>query len=186
MKLFRSLLLSLGLGSAAARMEKPLPMTLHSAYTPFGPLPEQAVNVTAVPTLAKRAKAQGVNTIFVSGSMSEFDTMTVAERKSLIQAWLSAAQEHHMYTIVNVGTTVKADAKELAKFADKNGADAIATVPPYYTRCGDIPTLVDWLADVASAAPDLPLWYYHIPGQWVSQSCRRFLFELGFKSLVAF
>ena len=143
-------------------------MTLHSAYTPFGPLPEQAVNVTAVPTLAKRAKAQGVNTIFVSGSMSEFDTMTVAERKSLIEAWLSAAQEHHMYTIVNVGTTVKADAKELAKFADKNGADAIATVPPYYTRCDDIPTLVDWLADVASAAPDLPLWYYHIPGWWLA------------------
>ena len=64
-----------------ARMAKPLPMTLHSAYTPFGPLPEQKLNLTGIPSLAKRAKFLGVNTVFVSGSMSEFDTMTVAERK---------------------------------------------------------------------------------------------------------
>jgi len=159
-----NLVLATVMAGTAAAVEKPDPMILHSAYTPFGPLPKQELNVTGIPKLAKRAKFLGVNTIFVSGSMSEFDTMTVTERETLISAWLEAAQKEDLYTIVNVGTTVQSEAKQLARFADKKGADAIATVPPYYSHCSDVDTLVTWLGEVASAAPDLPLWYYHIPG----------------------
>ena len=88
--------------------------------------------------------------------MSEFDTMTIEERKTLTTAWLSAAQNEGFYTIVNVGTTVKKDARDLARHAEKCGADAIATVPPYYTTTTDLQLLVDWLKDIASATPNLP------------------------------
>jgi N-acetylneuraminate lyase len=166
MKIMTILVISLFLTSScvfAAHREKPFPMTLHSAYTPFGPLPEQALNVTGIPILAAHAKKLGVNTVFISGSMSEFDTMTITERKELTTAWVNAAKNENLYTIVNVGTTVKADAKILARHAKEQGANAIATLPPYYTLCPDVPTLVNWLADVSSVVPDMPLWYYHIP-----------------------
>ena len=149
------------LGIAGA-VEKPWPMLLHSAYTPF--TEEGQLDVSQVGQLAVQAKGMGVNTVFVGGSMAEFDTLTINERKTLMQAWLEAAQTNGLYTIVNVGTTVLVDAQELAATAQRFGADAIATVPPYYTRAGDVETLVEWLADVASAAPTLPFWFYHLPG----------------------
>lgn len=164
MKLFAVLLVLFLVVCGVTAVKKPDPVILHSAYTPFGPAPQQAIDVSGVPKLAAQAKKMGVNTMFVGGSMSEFDTMTVDERKMLIGAWLAASQVEGLYTIVNVGTTVKADAKVLAQYAEKNGADAIATIPPYYNRCPNLPTLVDWLADVASVVK-LPLWYYHIPSK---------------------
>jgi N-acetylneuraminate lyase len=51
-----------------------------------------------------------------------------------------------------------ADAKTLARHAHSAGADAMATAPPYYNLRADVGTRVQWLADVAAAAPDLPLW----------------------------
>ena len=163
MTLPRTLIAVLLLLHNADAVEKPHPMLLHSAYTPFSDT-DGSLDVSGVPRLAAQAKKMGVNTIFVGGSMGEFDTMSVSERKDLIDAWLAAAQDQSLYTIVNVGTTVLSDARDLAAHAQSGGADAIATVPPYYNRAGDIATLIDWLAEVASGAPDLPFWYYHLPG----------------------
>ena len=149
--------------AASSAMAKPYPMILHSAYTPFGA--DGALDVSGVPKLAARAKALGVNTIWICGSMAEFDTLTIAEREALADAWISASKAlRGLYTIVNVGTTVLAEARALAAHAKASGADAIASVPPYYNRPKDVGSLVDWLATVASGAPELPFWYYHIPG----------------------
>ena len=149
------------LPALVAAVEKPSPMLLHSAYTPF--TKEDTLDVSGIPRLAKQAKAFGVNTVFVGGSMAEFDTMSIDERKTLMDAWLAAARDNELYTIVNVGTTVIADAKDLARHAARNGADAFATVPPYYNRAATVDILVEWLADLASAAPELPFWFYHLP-----------------------
>ena len=96
------------LPALVAAVEKPTPMLLHSAYTPF--TKEDTLDVSGIPRLAKQAKAFGVNTVFVGGSMAEFDTMSIDERKTLMDAWLAAARDNELYTIVNVGTTVIADA----------------------------------------------------------------------------
>lgn len=52
----------------------------------------------------------------------------------------------------------------MAKHAHDLGAPAIATVPPYYERSTDVNALCTFLAQIGAAAPDLPLFYYHIPG----------------------
>lgn len=124
----------------------------------------RSVNPAVIPQLVSYAKSVGVNVIWVNGGMAQFDSLSVAERKSLAQAWVSAAHAQGIYTIVHVGTTVLSDAQALAAHAASIGADAIATVPPYYQGVGSVQTLVDWLAAVASGAPSLPLFYYHIPG----------------------
>jgi dihydrodipicolinate synthase/N-acetylneuraminate lyase len=71
-----------------------------------------------------------VNTVFVCGSMALFDTMSIDERTTLAEAWITAGHEQGLYIIVNVGTTVVSEAQSLAKHALAHGADAIATVPP--------------------------------------------------------
>jgi N-acetylneuraminate lyase len=134
----------------------PSPILLHSAYSPF--TSSGALNVSVVPLLAAQAAAKGVNTVFICGSMAEFDTMTVEERKELAGAWLEHGHAQGMYVIINVGTTVTSEALELAAHAEANGADAIASMAPYYTRPSGVSTLLPWLMNVASAAPSLPFW----------------------------
>ena len=96
--------------------------------------------------------------------MGQFDTLTIAERKSLVEAWSAACKAEGLYFIAHVGTTVVGEAVELAKHAAAAGADAIASVPPYYETTSDADTIVDWLEPICDAAPGLPLYYYHIPG----------------------
>lgn len=54
--------------------------------------------------------------------------MTVAERKAIAEAWVTAAKSQSLYVIVNIGTTVRSEAIELAAHAAQIGADAIASV----------------------------------------------------------
>jgi N-acetylneuraminate lyase len=84
-----------------------------------------------------------------------------------------------MYAIAHCGSTVQLDAIGLAKAAKLDGADAIASVPPYYERSvavllsclfssshrpSTVAALIAWLQPIAAAVPDLPMFYYHIPG----------------------
>ena len=56
------------------------------------------------------------------------------------------------------------EAKELARHAQKYGTDAIAAMAPYYNRPNGVDELLTWLMDIASATPNVPFWYYHLPG----------------------
>ena len=89
--------------ASAGKDSRPFPMLLHSAYTPYT-ADGLALNVTnTVPILAKQAARMGVNTAFICGSMAEFDTMTVSERKELAESWLKHGPENDIYMIINIG-----------------------------------------------------------------------------------
>ena len=60
--------------------------------------------------------------------------MTVDERKLINAAWITAGHANGLYVIAHVGTTILSDAQALAAHAAAFGADAIASVPPYYER----------------------------------------------------
>ena len=140
-------------------------MTLHAPFTPFQNDPLRSLNATQdnIDKLAHQASSFGVTTIFVPGSMSQFDTMNMAERKTLMTAWIEAGHKHGLYVITHVGTSVQSEAIELALFAVSAGADAIGSVPSYYETTDDVPTILDFLRPIAAAAPELPLFYYHLP-----------------------
>eukprot|EP00042_Codosiga_hollandica_P059909 m.920445 g.920445 ORF g.920445 m.920445 type:complete len:336 (+) comp65104_c0_seq1:35-1042(+) len=122
------------------------------------------LNVDVIPAMAAQAKGYGVNTIWSCGSMGQFDTMTISERILFNQAWITAAHEQGLFAIAQIGTTVQIDAITLAQQAVLAGADAIATVPPYYEIPSSVDALIAWMQPIAAAAPHLPLFYYHIPG----------------------
>ena len=141
-------------------------VTLHAPYTPFGDEPSKPLNASlgTVDLLAKQAASFGVNTVWVPGSLGQFETLSMAERKSLFDAWIPAAKRHGIFLIAHVGTTVQSDAIELAKYAAAAGADAIASVPGYYEKFSSAQDVAEFIQPIAAAAPNLPFFYYHIPG----------------------
>eukprot|EP01147_Barroeca_monosierra_P000342 gene342-7846_t len=137
---------------------------LHAPFTPFRNDATRSLNLSVVPSMAKTAASFGANIIWTCGGMGEFYTLTVGERKEINAAWVTHGHKNGLYVIAHVGTTVLEDAITMAAHAKSIGADAIASVPPYYEQPGSIEELIAFLKPIAQAAHPLPLYYYHIPG----------------------
>lgn len=130
---------------------------------PFTALhPDGSVNLQQIAAQAAALVQDGVRGAFVCGTTGEGLSLTTAERRSVVEAWRAAApQGFDLY--VHVGHPVVAEAQALAEHAVAVGADAVAAMPasPFMgTRVEDV---ADYIAAVASAAPTLPVLYYHIP-----------------------
>ena len=137
-------------------------------FTPFHE--NGTFNPTAVLPMAELFKQKlGITAVWVMGMRGQFDTMTVAERKLVTTAWVAAGKATGLFTIIQCGSDVIADAAELAAFAESVGADAVASVGPYEELCTGAECVVDWVAPVAAAAPKTPFFYYHTPG-WNGKS----------------
>jgi N-acetylneuraminate lyase len=65
--------------------------------------------------------------------------------------------------IVHVGHVGLADCQALADHAQEIGADAIGCFAPCFFKPATLEDLVQFCAEVADAAPDLPFYYYHMP-----------------------
>ena len=55
------------------------------------------------------------------------------------------------------------DCKRLAAHAEAHGADGIACMPPVFFKPLTVELLVEYLAQVAGAAPKTPFLYYYYP-----------------------
>ena len=63
-------------------------------------------SMATIDMLAAQAASFGVTTVWVPGSMGQFDELTVPERKQLLEAWVPAAKKHGLYLIAHVGSSV--------------------------------------------------------------------------------
>lgn len=122
-----------------------------------------SLNLAQVGPLVDHLAARGVSAIFACGSTGESASLTTAERQTTLAAFCEAAAGR-IPVIAHVGHTSLADAAALAAHAQQVGAAAIAALPPFYFKPATVATLVACMAEVAAAAPDLPFYYYHIPG----------------------
>lgn len=129
-------------------------------FTPFQP--DGALNLKQIAPLAARLSKQGVAGAFVCGTTGEGSSLTIAERKQIAARWRTD-KPGGLKLIVHVGTNCIADSQELARHAQEIGADAIAAIAPCFFRPASVTDLAQWCADIASAAPDLPFYYYHMP-----------------------
>ncbi|XP_054458368.1 N-acetylneuraminate lyase [Anoplopoma fimbria] len=133
-----------------------------ATFTPFSPNGE--VNLVQIgPYVDYLKEKQGVNSIFVNGTTGECMSLTIAERKILAEEWCLKAKDKLDYVIVHVGCMSLKDAKELAAHAAQIGANAIAVMAPFFLKPSTAGALRSFLQEVASAAPTLPFYYYHIP-----------------------
>ena len=97
------LLLVTALGAAVlppGLSQMPDHMVLSAPYTPTNSTGE-GLNASAanIDRLAAQAAAFGVTTVWVPGSMGQFDALTIDERKALVEAWAPAAKKHGLYLV---------------------------------------------------------------------------------------
>ncbi|MBQ2684499.1 MAG: dihydrodipicolinate synthase family protein [Thermoguttaceae bacterium] len=146
---------------AGADAKKPLLHGLISAvFTPFKP--DGTPNIDDIPKYVDYLVDAKMNGMYICGSTGEGPSLSVAERKALDEAFVKAAGGR-ITAVVQVGANAESDCQELAAHAESLGADAISANAPSYFKIRDTETMAQWLIDIASAAPNTPIYYYHIP-----------------------
>ncbi|WP_055534089.1 4-hydroxy-tetrahydrodipicolinate synthase [Streptomyces graminilatus] len=144
------------------RMPPPPPFgrALCAMVTPF--TAEGALDLDGAQRLADRLVAGGCDGLVLSGTTGESPTTTDAEKSALIRAVREAVGERASI-VAGVGTADTLHSTELARAAEKAGADGLLAVAPYYSRPPQdaIEAHFRELADATA----LPLTLYDIPGR---------------------
>lgn len=129
---------------------------------PFTPLrPDGQVAFETIPRLATLLQRNGAGAAFVCGTTGEGPSLASEERRQVAAAWRTAMPGGKL--VVHVGHLSLPESQALARHAQSIGADAIATLAPHFFKASRAEELVAWCANVASAAPALPFYYYHMP-----------------------
>lgn len=131
-----------------------------AVFTPFHP--DGSLNLDRIPELADKMVGDGVSGIFVCGTNGEGPNMTVEERMRVADRFVASASGR-LRVIVHVGHSSIAEARRLAAHAQSCGADAMASVSAFYFKPSSSRIMAASMAEIASAAPELPFYYYHIP-----------------------
>ncbi|CAL9598775.1 4-hydroxy-tetrahydrodipicolinate synthase [Streptomyces sp. enrichment culture] len=114
--------------SPAAR---PFGRALCAMITPF--TPAGALDLDGAQRLADLLVAHGCDGLVLSGTTGESPTTTDAEKSSLITA-VRQAVGTRASIVAGVGTSDTRHTAELAREAEKAGADGLLVVAPYYSR----------------------------------------------------
>ncbi|MFO7906540.1 MAG: dihydrodipicolinate synthase family protein [Pirellulaceae bacterium] len=158
-------------------MEYRLSGLVAATYTPMDDAGR--LNLVEVPSLVERLIGEGVRGLYVCGSTGEGASLTGGERRLVAEAFVEAAARR-VSVIVQVGHNSVSEAAELAAHAQGIGADVVSAVAPSYFKVGTVELLVECMESIASAAPDLPFYYYHIPAlSGATLDMARFLEQAG-------
>jgi N-acetylneuraminate lyase len=133
-----------------------------ATHTPFNA--DGSLNLEAVELQAGHLLARGIDRVFIGGTTGESVSLSLAERFVLGDRWAAVARSSGIKVAVHVGANCLSDAADLAAQAQRNEAGAISMVAPSYFKPRCIEDLVACCAQVAAAAPELPFYYYDIPG----------------------
>ena len=98
----------------------------------------------------------------VAGTTGEGVTMSVNERKQVLEAWIQASKGKDVHVIAHVGSEALSDVKELTLHAVASGAVAIAAMPTSFFKPNDIEAILRYFEIISNLAPKTPLYYYHL------------------------
>ena len=129
-------------------------------FTAFQPNGE--LNLDIIPRYAQTLANNGIAGVFINGSSGEGQMLTEAERMTTAQAWCQHAPTDFKVIVHVGGNSVKAS-QQLATHAAEVGAYATSVMGPTFPKINRIQELADYCAEIASGAPTLPFYYYHIP-----------------------
>jgi 4-hydroxy-tetrahydrodipicolinate synthase len=128
--------------------------------TPF--LPEGAIDWPAFERLVEHQLKGGVSGLVPCGTTGECPTLTATEQSELIRRTVELARGE-VSVLAGAGSNSTAHALELARAAEKAGADGVMVVMPYYNR----PSQEGMLRHVRTIAEGvgLPLVVYNVPAR---------------------
>lgn len=103
---------------------------------------------------------QKVHGFYLTGSTGEGFLMTPEERKKVVEVVVDEVKGR-VPVVVHVGAISTKVSIDLAKHAEKTGADAISSVPPFYWRF-DNDHIYQYYYDIATST-NLPMIIYNVP-----------------------
>jgi N-acetylneuraminate lyase len=121
-----------------------------------------SVNYCMIERQAQALADSGVAGAFICGTTGEGLSLTTTERMKIAERWMETAPKE-LNVIVHVGHSTTVESRNLAAHAQEIGARAFAAIGPTFFRASNLKQLVDYCAEVASGAPSLPFYYYHMP-----------------------
>ncbi|GAA2282026.1 4-hydroxy-tetrahydrodipicolinate synthase [Streptomyces hawaiiensis] len=132
--------------------------TLCAMITPF--TPSGALDLDGAQRLATHLVANGCDGLVLSGTTGESPTTTDAEKSALVTAVREAVGDRAK-VITGIGTPDTLHTVQLAREAEKAGADGLLVVSPYYSRPPQ-DAIEAHFREIADAC-GLPLMVYDIP-----------------------
>lgn len=132
---------------------------------PFTPMHENGeLNLDKIDDYYNLLLENNISGAFINGSTGEGVSMSMEEKKEVTRVWCKKAAENPGVRIINlVGGTSLTDCIELAKYSQENKTDAIAVLAPFYFKPPTVKHLADFIAAIADAVPEMPVYFYHIP-----------------------
>ena len=125
-----------------------------------------SVDLDGTARIAAHLVAHGHDGVVVSGTTGESPTTSVAEDGQILAAVKDAVGDRAS-VVAGVGTNATAHSVELARQAEKAGADGLLLVTPYYNKPGQAGVLAHFRAVVE--ATDVPVMLYDVPGRTGTQ-----------------
>lgn len=119
-----------------------------------------SLHAALIPRLVEFHVASGVDGIWIAGASAEAELLSAEERRAMTEMVIEAVAGR-VKVIVHVGSVAPLQAYALADHAQRCGADAVASIPPYFYM-PTMPAVVDHYRRLADAC-SLPLFMYHLP-----------------------
>lgn len=123
---------------------------------------EGDINLDVIPQYAEFLINQGIDGIFVNGSSGEGLLLSVEERMAVLEKWMQFSDRLNI--LVHVGHTSYVEAQKLAAHAGKLGVRAVSAMGPCFMQPRTMEDFIAFNKKIASAAPNTPFYYYHVPG----------------------
>src|SRR5690349_368051 len=120
------------------------------------------INLELIPSIVDKMVNDGLSGVFICGTNGEGPNLTIEERMAIAEAYVKAAAKR-ILVLVHVGHSSIQECRKLAAHAEQIGADAISSVAAFYFKPTSVDNLVKSMAEIASAAPNTPFYYYSIP-----------------------
>lgn len=132
------------------------------AITPF--TADGVPDTGAFVAICRWLLAQGADGLAVFGTTSEGTSLSVSERKALLDAAVEGGIPPEVM-MPGTGSPSISDTITLTRHAVSLGCGGVLSLPPFYYKPVSIEGLYAWYAGVIEgvASVDLGLWLYHIP-----------------------
>lgn len=127
------------------------------------PIKNNAIDEASYAKLIKRQIANGITTVVPVGTTGESATLTHEEHKTLIAIAVDVCKGTDATVLAGAGSNSTAEAIDLARFAQSEGADAVLCVTPYYNKPSQEGLYQHYKA--IAQAIELPLMLYNVPGR---------------------
>jgi len=130
---------------------------------PFSALDDEGnLNLDVIDKYSKFLMKNGIRGVFVNGTSGEGYSLTVEERIATAERWIEVSPKNFK-VLIQIGHTSLKAARKMAAHAQEIGAFGIGSMAPIFFKPSSVEELSNYIEKEASAAPNIPYYYYHFP-----------------------